>query len=508
MPSAFRPPVCALRFAALHKRLASRLCFRSLTASCRPPWVTGSLVLLALIHPPDAGFTAPARKNTSGTPLAGQRPAAAAPKPAAPNLLTNGELAAQGGGWELEQGTGPARASLEWLPSQVTPGGKGGAARITVTATNSSAPPIQFLQRNLTLRDGEPYTLTFWARADRQRPISVAANVTEQSTRTIGLLVENVPLTQDWRKFTLAFTAVDTLTNRCCLTFILGGALGSVELEGIALRPGLVGKPGEVSLVRNGDFSADGANWELQQGIEGSQAKIEWSDDPDSVRAPAKVARIQVGKRGTLAWHVQLIQSGLDLREGESYLLTFWARADQPRPITLQTIQDMADWHPVGLTTRVHVEREWHPYQISLTALNTVARHSQLSFLLGEALGEVELANVTLRPQKGDQPAVSASPRLVGIWSTRRGAGTEQFSFTFNADGTGSLREGFLPATPAQAPRKPVLNPFLWYVDGKDIILAGRRHSWTIQQDGHEERLTLKPATGRTYVLYRQPASR
>lgn len=416
------------------------------------------------------------------------------------NLLTNGSFADQTHGWTLGRGPGEARAALEWMPLQGPPEAPEGVSRVTVSAMGSQPWHVQFFQSGLTLKEGEPYTLSFWSRADRNRPLRVAANVTGGDGHGVGLTADRLSLTRDWRKFNLVFTADQTLENRCRVTFVLGDALGSVDLAGVSLRQGMSGKPSGPNLLRNADFRAERAEWKLETGAGNSSAELEWREDVDEVPT-GKIARFRVQQLGTERWHVQFIQSGLDFLEGEPYVLTFWARADVPRPLSFNTILDMPDWHAVGLAARVQLTPEWKPYRLAFTANGTVAGHSRLSLILGETLGEVEVHSLDLRHHPVEARNGGVHP-LIGSWMTRSG-GAEHTTFTFNADGTGSLKTGVGAAPASAAPQKPALHPFLWYVAGKDIVLAGRRHTWMVAPEGEQERLILRASGGRTYLLYR-----
>lgn len=426
-----------------------------------------------------------------------------APTPAEPNLLLNGELSPDQRAWTLEQTPGKALAHLEWLPPQSLPDGRAGAVRVSVETLGAEPWHIQFHQMGLTLREGEPYTLTFWSRADRERAMTVAANVTEGDGHGIGLNAENLPLTREWQRYRLVFTAMDPVTSRCRITFLLGSSVGAVDLAGVALRHGAPGKPSGANLLRNGEFSNGGAEWSLEKTGE-AVAGVDWRGEAVPGRLPGTSAVVNVQHPGKEPWHVQLVQPGIDLREGEPYELAFWGRAAQARPLSIQTIIDQPDWHPTGLTAHVHLSPEWQCYHLYFSALGTVVGHSRLAFIAGEAPGTVSLQGITLRRLGAEAPPERRPHVLIGTWTSRDVLDGSRFTFTFNGDGTGSLRTGAGAASIPQVPKAPVLNPYRWYIEGKSVIIAGRRYSWVVQPDGSRERLTLTNPLGGQYVLYRQ----
>jgi hypothetical protein len=163
----------------------------------------------------------------------------AADKPFGPNILQNADFSRGAEHWNLELNTAPALAKME-LPEDVTPpkGATGKVIRLNVLTLGSQNWHLQFHQADIDLTDGEPYTLTFWAKADRARVLPVYTGVDRDDYHHIGL-ESTVPLTAEWQRFTLSFTANRTLKDHNRLTFVLGDALGTIDLAGITLQPGV-----------------------------------------------------------------------------------------------------------------------------------------------------------------------------------------------------------------------------------------------------------------------------
>ncbi len=158
-------------------------------------------------------------------------------------------------------------------------------------------------------------------------------------------------------------------------------------------------KPFGPNLLQNADLMRGAEHWTLEVHEAPASAKMEL---PDNVAAPpgvtGKVLRINVAQIGTQNWHIQLHQTGLDLTENEPYTVTFWARADRPRPLSVYTGLDQEDWHHIGLDKQVALTPEWQKYTMAFTAARTVKDHDRLSFVLGDAPGTVDLAGIMLRP--------------------------------------------------------------------------------------------------------------
>ncbi|HZO87503.1 MAG TPA: carbohydrate binding domain-containing protein [Chthonomonadaceae bacterium] len=333
--------------------------------------------------------------------LSGAESAVPAPTPRlGPNLLQNADFARQEQNWMLERSVAPESASLQWLGADAVPPGVGGrVARITVNTPDKENWHVQFYQKGLDLAKGEPYTLTFWARADRVRPLAVHANVAAEDGHGIGLAADQIVLTPEWRKLTFVFTPTRTLPGHNRLTFLLGDAVGAVDLAGLALQHGRAGRPSGLNLLRNALFAENLENWVAQSAPPPASATMSArTPQPAPPGVPSKAVHIAVAALGKENWHIQLYQAGLNLAEDAPYTLTFWARADRPRPLSVQAALDRQDWHNVGLNAeRIPLTTAWQKFTLSFTAHRTLPDHNRLIFILGDALGAVDLAGLALQ---------------------------------------------------------------------------------------------------------------
>jgi len=165
------------------------------------------------------------------------------------------------------------------------------------------------------------------------------------------------------------------------------------------------------NLLRNSDFSQDLVNsWTLETTAPGrGTLKI-----GDGLSVPAGVTgkslHFEVGAVGKQGWNVQCYQSGVDLKDRQPYLLSFWAKSDRPRPLHVDVILDKADWHPVGLTNSVKLSTGWQKYLVKFMASKTEPGHTRVSFILGEAMGPVDIAGVTLRRSEGENKTGALQP--------------------------------------------------------------------------------------------------
>lgn len=95
-------------------------------------------------------------------------------------------------------------------------------------------------------------------------------------------------------------------------------------------------------------------------------------------------------------WHVQAVQTDLDLKDGKSYTIKFKARSPEEVTITLNAMIDKEDWHQIGLNEEVQLRKEFSDFKFDFTADSTVSKKNRISFVLGSAKGIVYIKELTL----------------------------------------------------------------------------------------------------------------
>ncbi len=431
------------------------------------------------------------------------------------NLFVNSDLANGQSPWTLER-TKPAEGMFDLLEKSAgPPKDPSRVARLNVTQTAPEPWKAQFYQAGLDLMEGEPYTLVFWARVDRPRTIALNANVTSGDGHGIGLNLQGISLTTDWRKYVYTFTPARVVKNHCRVTFVLGETLGSVYLAGMALRRGKVTHSVGPNLVSNGGFEAGAQGWMFEKKApgEGSMELASSASGPPGVAS--KVAHFDIAALGTENWHLQFLQNNVDLEQSEIYTLTFWGRSDRARPLPVVATIGAPDWHRIASDVVETLTPEWKRFSVSFTTAHTLKGQNRIVFILGESLGTVDLAGVSLRREApGISPDEEASTAgagvkrnpLVGAWESMGSAPASKLRFTFNADGTGSIRSG-TKIDSSGIPRAPVANAFRWYVklpDSRQIVIGNETYTWSISGIGPEERLTLTDSARKIHALVRR----
>ena len=120
-----------------------------------------------------------------------------------------------------------------------------------------------------------------------------------------------------------------------------------------------------VNLIRNGDFEDGLLDWELRQS-EGASAEMK-EERRDSVKGQRCVF-IEINVvAGTSAWHLALYQEGHQIEKDITYTLSFWAKAEELRPVAIYVEQAADPWDEYG-RTEVEVGEEWQEYWTTFTA--------------------------------------------------------------------------------------------------------------------------------------------
>jgi hypothetical protein len=167
-------------------------------------------------------------------------------------LLANANFGRGVERWSLER-HGEAKAEVAASPD-VPPGAASSSrsACVTVTQPGKAAWHVQLNQSNLRLEAERPYTLTFWAKADRKRSLSVIVGQAHAPWKDLGLTA-HAELTTAWQEFRYVFQPAAADANARVNLGDLGGQKGTVWLAGISFRPG-----GIVGLSRGEQLEGDG----------------------------------------------------------------------------------------------------------------------------------------------------------------------------------------------------------------------------------------------------------
>lgn len=99
-------------------------------------------------------------------------------------------------------------------------------------------------------------------------------------------------------------------------------------------------------------------------------------------------------------WHVQAIQTDLDLKEGKEYVLKLKAKASEDRSIGVHAMIDQEDWRQIGLGETAYLTKEYKDYEYTFVASGVVEKKNRIAIVMGLEKGEVWIQEMTLTEKK------------------------------------------------------------------------------------------------------------
>ena len=148
-------------------------------------------------------------------------------------------------------------------------------------------------------------------------------------------------------------------------------------------------------LLANRDFVDGGTRWALEA-PRPAQGAMETVHEGPQHGTPA--LRCELTALGAKPWHFQVHQVGLDLKDGQAYTASFWAKASPARTMNFGVRMDCPPWTFVGCTQNLPLTEKWQRFAFTFKCVEPKPRHSRLSFNFQNTLGTCWVADVSLRP--------------------------------------------------------------------------------------------------------------
>ncbi|WP_448376500.1 carbohydrate binding domain-containing protein [Fervidobacterium sp.] len=262
-----------------------------------------------------------------------------------------------------------------------TYGVKDGYAFIKLANSGSDVWHVQFNQW-VKLKQNQYYLVSFKAKADETRNINV--KVLMNHDPWVAYFAQTVELEKDWKTYTFYFKHPDKADETVNFCFELGkDKVTTIYFSEVVLKPVDESEVPEEfreeepetveyefdeeepdNLVNNGDFAYKIVNdqgsmpsewWIWEAGKYGiSPAKVESFGVEDGV------GFVKLENTGFETWHVQFNQ-WVKLRKGNSYVISFKAKAAEPRKIWVKLVQTGA---PYGIyfSQEVNLTNEWQTF--------------------------------------------------------------------------------------------------------------------------------------------------
>lgn len=356
-----------------------------------------------------------------------------------PDRLQNGDFTHRLQSWEVQSvGDGKIQGYEETMQEAGIPGN---IARFRVSALGSESWHTQVFQPGLDFSEMRPCTITFRARADRERPIKVCL---QSDTGDYHVLAPPVttPLKRVWQKYSVIITPSGVTAHRNRLGFLMNASVGTVDLADIHLHGGAAGDPPGTELLLNGNFRLAAEGWKFVSPSEEAQIAFPPREEVSPPAPETRVLRCTLLKANSDPWKTSLNQSKKELQDGAAYTLSLWAKADRQRAIQVAMSAGDTDQH-FGVEKTLTLSEEWQKFTICFTASDTTRNSNQLQIALGGQRGTVDLADVSLREGVDSQAQVmTLAPSDFDAADTLkapllyRGSAVRQAVVTLTSEGT------------------------------------------------------------------------
>lgn len=156
------------------------------------------------------------------------------------------------------------------------------------------------------------------------------------------------------------------------------------ELKSSASPPSQ-NSPAGGNMISNGTFSNGDNSWFLGT-YEGGGANLNTND----------AGLVNIWNGGSQIWSVQLIQEGLSLEPGASYLVSFDAAAASNRSIDVSVNQSVSPWGSFSGSTSFTLSPEWNHYSMEFTMTDPYEPNARLELNLGRNSSNVHFNNISI----------------------------------------------------------------------------------------------------------------
>ncbi|HHV30127.1 MAG TPA: family 16 glycosylhydrolase [Clostridium sp.] len=251
------------------------------------------------------------------------------------NLLLNGVFNSLLG-WNYESYS-PGSAEFENTEEQF---------KAIIASVGSEGWNVQLYQDNVPLEEGQTYEVSFDAKSTVDRKVIV--QMQEKDVWT-SYFFEEVQLTDELKRFKYEFTMDKPTDSASRFSFALGSpdSVTTYEPHEIIIDNVVVRKAVTDSLILNGTFDNDKEHWLEYWGGE-------WEDVPEgegngtaigSCKVTEGELEVDITKVGIKDYTPQIKQENLALQEGETYTVSFKARALDPRSIKVDILDSTYNWY-------------------------------------------------------------------------------------------------------------------------------------------------------------------
>jgi uncharacterized protein (TIGR03437 family) len=169
----------------------------------------------------------------------------------------------------------------------------------------------------------------------------------------------------------------------------VGGQISNVFSLAVQGQPGV-----QSELIKNGSFESPAIPAWIEYVGQGLGVAATFERTTSTAHDGNYSEHMSVTTAG-LFYAVGLIQNGIPVAQGTTYLLQFWAKSSNIRHTPVGLTQDGGDFHSYGLSTTFALGTDWQLYRVAFQASESNP-DARLVFYFGDQTGDVWLDSVSL----------------------------------------------------------------------------------------------------------------
>lgn len=248
------------------------------------------------------------------------------------------------------------------------------------------------IKQIVPIEAGRQYAISFWAKSDGSYPLIVEWHKDTLPFSNYGLWQE-ITVGTEWRKYEYVFYATSSDPN-ARFALDLGAGSGTIWLDNARILTSDAPASYPPELIWNGGFEAGSYfNWRGFSSLSDGSIVTDELTPSGGGEFSVKLFNPRTGP----FYQTQLYQSSLNIQEGRSYRLTFWARADHNgHRLTTELTKMGAPWSNYGLWQEHSLTTSWRKYVAFFVATHSDL-NARLDFGIGNSAGNVWLDNVSLK---------------------------------------------------------------------------------------------------------------
>ncbi|MBW7889346.1 MAG: carbohydrate binding domain-containing protein, partial [Bacteroidetes bacterium] len=146
--------------------------------------------------------------------------------------------------------------------------------------------------------------------------------------------------------------------------------------------------------IRNGGFETGIASqWQIEKN---GEVQTVWNNEIFNVYHGSISGKVTVTHTDGTDWHIQFKQTGLTVYKDSVYTISFAARADSLRKISVSIMKETSPWTWLG-GTAVMLSPEWQNFSFTIRADVTLLSDVRLTFSLGAQAGTFWFDNISMK---------------------------------------------------------------------------------------------------------------